>query len=258
MSQPASIQLLPLKGGDVNVMDVGVGPTVVAIHGAPGGVQDFHRLAHALGGSARLVAVDLPGFGRSPLAPGERATIERCVEAVREVIGAVAGGPVVLLGHSYGGHIALRVADRERERVRGVAVVASAGLSPHAPLRRTPFGLVRWLLTTPLRAVFLPLLKRAFKASGLPAHDEAVTATVSLLPDTDFAGMRALVARLDLPCLAVWATDDPLIEAPISQALAEALPPGPRVAMDGGHGLPITRARPLAEALIPFVHSVLG
>ena len=74
----------------------------------------------------RCVVVDLPGHGRLA---GQPFTIDAAVEAVRVAIDAGAGGRAVLVGLSLGGYVAMAVAARHPERVRGL-VVADASLEP--------------------------------------------------------------------------------------------------------------------------------
>ena len=59
---------LQLPGGPVGYTDVGDGPVVVALHGAPGSVRDWRWLGPLLEPRIRLVRVDMPGYGDTPRA----------------------------------------------------------------------------------------------------------------------------------------------------------------------------------------------
>lgn len=74
----------------------------------------------------RCVVVDLPGHGRLA---GQPFTIDAAIETVRAAIDEGAGGRAVLVGLSLGGYVAMAVAARHPERVRGL-VVADASLEP--------------------------------------------------------------------------------------------------------------------------------
>ncbi|HEX7951203.1 MAG TPA: alpha/beta fold hydrolase [Candidatus Limnocylindrales bacterium] len=74
----------------------------------------------------RCVLVDLPGHGRLA---GRPFTLDAAVETVRAAIDECAGGRAVLVGLSLGGYVAMAVAARHPERVRGL-VVADASLEP--------------------------------------------------------------------------------------------------------------------------------
>jgi pimeloyl-ACP methyl ester carboxylesterase len=124
-----------VDGGRVTLVETGAGPPVVLVHGFGGTHRYWLDTAARLSGSFRVIAADLPGFGGSDpasvpfdlLAAGER------VLAACEAVGAVRP---VLVGHSLGGPVAALVAARHPDRVRGVVLVSSTGLSVHAAWRR--------------------------------------------------------------------------------------------------------------------------
>lgn len=102
-----------------------VATPVLFIHGAI--VSSMWRLqVDRLRDRYRCVVVDLPGHGRLA---GRPFTIDGAVDAVREAIDGAAGGRAVLVGLSLGGYVAMAVAARHPERVRGL-VVANASLEP--------------------------------------------------------------------------------------------------------------------------------
>ena len=80
-----------------------------------------------------MTLVDLYGFGKTPH-PDHPLTIEDYAVGVEELIEETGGGDVVLIGHSFGGRIAMRVASR-RECVKGLVLVDSAGIIPRRGLR---------------------------------------------------------------------------------------------------------------------------
>ena len=86
---------------------VGEGPTVVLLHA---GIADRtmwrEQLAPIADSGRRALALDLPGFGEAGLEPGPQAPWEDVLQTLR-VLG---GEPFALVGDSYGGAIALRVA----------------------------------------------------------------------------------------------------------------------------------------------------
>ncbi|NNB87556.1 2-succinyl-6-hydroxy-2,4-cyclohexadiene-1-carboxylate synthase [Corallococcus exiguus] len=91
----------------------GEGPhTLLALHGFTGSGATFEHLRPLLGRSVRVVAVDLPGHGRTPLPEktgrdGFLETVDAVVQLAREL-----GGQVDLLGYSQGARVALGAAVR--------------------------------------------------------------------------------------------------------------------------------------------------
>ena len=110
----------------------GEGDPLIALHPLALESTAFAGVAQLLGRlGLRTVALDLPGFGASPLVAGPltpAALAEPVIEFVRTL-----ERPPILMGMSMGGRVALEVALREPERVRGLVLVA-----PFLPWRRRP------------------------------------------------------------------------------------------------------------------------
>ena len=108
-------------------------PTLVLVHGLGGSHLNWDLLAPRLTPHARVVALDLPGFGRSE--PGDRrATVHANVDVLDRFLAEVVGGPVVLIGNSMGGMISILAAGRAADRVRGVVLLDPAVPGPRRRL----------------------------------------------------------------------------------------------------------------------------
>ena len=123
-------------GGPVHYVDFGGaadGPTVVLVHGLGGSHLNWDLLAPLLSPHARVLALDLPGFGRSE--PGERrATVRANVAVLDRFLREVAGSPVVLVGNSMGGMISILETAAAPEVVSGLALVDPALPGPRRAL----------------------------------------------------------------------------------------------------------------------------
>jgi pimeloyl-ACP methyl ester carboxylesterase len=80
----------------------GDGPPFVLVHGLGGSLANWMSVAPGLARTGRVLALDLPGFGRSPPA-GRSMSIPSQVATVAAFLERVAGGPVTLVGNSMGG-----------------------------------------------------------------------------------------------------------------------------------------------------------
>src|SRR5262245_64532379 len=80
--------------------------TFVLIHGLGGSHLSWVQVAPGLSGLGRVVAPDLPGFGRSPAA-GRSARMMDLRRAIAGFVEQVATGEVVLVGNSMGGLVAM-------------------------------------------------------------------------------------------------------------------------------------------------------
>jgi pimeloyl-ACP methyl ester carboxylesterase len=104
-------------------------PRVLALHGWARSHRDFDAVVAADGsGPLPALALDLPGFGASPPPPAAWGA-----EAYAELVGRVLddmGAPVVVLGHSFGGRVALHLAIQRPEVVRSLVLTGAPMLHP--------------------------------------------------------------------------------------------------------------------------------
>lgn len=102
-----------------------LGRPVLAIHGVSAHAQRWERLALEAWPHLRTIAVDLRGHGHSPWTPPW--SIEQHVRDIRDTLDAVGvTDPVDVVGHSYGGAIALRLLEHHPGRIGKVALLDPA------------------------------------------------------------------------------------------------------------------------------------
>jgi pimeloyl-ACP methyl ester carboxylesterase len=97
--------------------------TVVFVHGSGGDRDDWRGQLDAMADAVNMVAVELPGHGRSE-GPGE-TSVDAYAEWVAEMIDSLDLQRVMLVGNSLGGAIALRLAVDPSRRLKAVGVVGS-------------------------------------------------------------------------------------------------------------------------------------
>jgi pimeloyl-ACP methyl ester carboxylesterase len=112
--------------GPVHYVDYdgpGTGPPLVLIHGLGGSLVSWAALAPVLARTARVLAIDLAGFGRT-----RSSTLSASLPANRDLLHRflihVAGMPAVLVGHSMGGTIAAMEASKNPETVAGLVLIS--------------------------------------------------------------------------------------------------------------------------------------
>ena len=101
--------------GPVHYLDFGGdGMPLVMVHGLGGNAMNWMAVGPELAKNHRVLALDLAGFGRTPLF-NRSATLGANAELVHSFIEQVIGEPTILMGNSMGGHIAiLEAADHPR------------------------------------------------------------------------------------------------------------------------------------------------
>lgn len=100
-------------------------PLLVCVHGLGGSLVNWAALAPLLTDSARVVALDLAGFGHTQGGP-RSTSLEANQELLDAFLRAVAGVPVILVGNSMGGLISAQQAARRPESVAGMVLIDAA------------------------------------------------------------------------------------------------------------------------------------
>ncbi|HYA68717.1 MAG TPA: alpha/beta hydrolase [Acidimicrobiales bacterium] len=106
------------------VTDRGAGPSVLFVHGQPGRGRDFTEVAALVSGDHRVVLVDRPGYGAVST---EAVSMVENAEILADALRSRGAAPATVVAHSYGGGVALLLADRHPELVTGLVLVGSIG-----------------------------------------------------------------------------------------------------------------------------------
>lgn len=131
VADPKPVSRVVELGLPVHYIDYGgSGPAMVLVHGLGGAHVNWMSVGERLARHARVVAIDLPGFGRTPT-EGDSASIHANRALLTRFIERVMGGSAVLVGNSMGGLISLMTAAEAPERVNGLVLVNPA--LPAAP-----------------------------------------------------------------------------------------------------------------------------
>ena len=148
------------------------GPPIVFVHGALMGRAVWRPQIDALSDRFRCISVDLPGHGTQRDVPFE---LDDAAEGVVRAIDA-AGGRTVLVGLSLGGYVAMTVASRYPEKVRGLVIAGSTreptGVSRLAfeayalALRIAPESAVRTIAFAVFRRRYGGVVTTAITAGG--------------------------------------------------------------------------------------------
>jgi pimeloyl-ACP methyl ester carboxylesterase len=117
-----------VDGSPVNVVDIGSGPVVVFLHGLAGCWQNWLENIPELARDHRVVALDLPGFGASPM-PVKPISMPDYARMLDELFQTLGIDCATLVGSSMGGFVAAEFAIRYRAQVDRLCLASPAGLS---------------------------------------------------------------------------------------------------------------------------------
>jgi pimeloyl-ACP methyl ester carboxylesterase len=242
-------------GRPVNYVELGEGPPLLLVHGLGGSWQNWLETIPHFARTHRVVALDLPGFGESPL-PAERISMRGYGRLLDAFCDAVGIDRAVAVGNSMGGFVAAELAIQHPERVEKLVLVSAAGITAEHQRNERVLALMRrfeaaltWAATHPqpgflmrprarrgLRLVFahpdkLPgaLLVEQARGAGKPGFIDALDA-ISEYP------LRDRLERISVPTLIVWGERDKLVPLRDADVFEELIPNARKlVYADTGH-----------------------
>ena len=251
-------------------VETGRGAPVVLVHGAFSDHRAWDPQIPPLAASHRVLAVSLRGYHPSESRIGD-ATAEHHVEDLIDLIAELAT-PVVLVGHSRGGRIALDVAARCGARIDCLVLVEPGGVmepdffgepprsAPAAPDIRLE---VRRLISSGEVAAALQTYVDFGHGAGtwqrLPAsfHDMAIANAHTIgmmIEDSSVPLSRALARQVTAPTLLIGGSASPRIFPKTMAVLQAELPMSRTVMIDGGdHFLTLCKTREFNRALAAFI-----
>ncbi len=241
---PFAPRYVEIDGVRVHYVDEGSGPTVLCLHGEPSWSYLYRTMIPPLvAAGLRVVAPDLPGFGRSDKpASRDDYSYAKHVAWMHGFLGALDLRDLTLFCQDWGGLIGLRLVGEDPGRF--ARVVASNTFLPTGDTKPPPafFAWQQFSQTTPE----FPIGRIIVGASKRPVSDAAVAAYDAPFPDESYkAGARAF------PMLVPSRPDDPA--APANRAAWDVLRKFDRPFLTAfADGDPITRgADRVLQAQIP-------
>jgi pimeloyl-ACP methyl ester carboxylesterase len=240
-----------LTGGDLDGLQLhyveeGQGPATVLIHGLGGFAESWRHNVPELARHGRVIALDLPGSGRSGK-PRRAYTLEFLAQALDRLLHTLGVDRVHLVGHSLGGAVAARYTLDHPGRVERLALLGAA--VPGFDLR--PSWVYRTLSLPGLGEILSRLITRGICTTALArCFDRPDPDEIRFFVDHEFAARSCSEGRAAYLSLLRSVTDDFTVGADVYRAALSQLGRGVLVV----HGLqdrviPLAHARQVAEGL---------
>lgn len=266
-------QFVSVDGLRLHFVSRGVGKPIVFIHGNPGSHQDFSTaMEGCVSESQRVVSFDRPGHGYSERHNGTSVTVEVQARLLREALKQLSIERPIIVGHSWGGAVALAMALQGQQDLAGLVLLAPAAYPGDSAQWWTVLPHVPWLgnfflkTLTPLigRRIVRDSLKDAYHpqpvqedylqaAEVLWTRPEQIRACASDDRSLD-ASLKSLSERypeLGLPVVIVTGDSDLLVK-PDEHAcrLHRSISGSKLIRLKGaGHQIPQTRPESVIEAI---------
>ncbi len=248
-SGPAGAFVAGPAGQQIHYRDQGRrgGPAIILLHGSNSSLQTWEPLVERLGGSYRIVTLDLPGHGLTGGTPDKDYSADGMAAAVDVVAAKLGLDHFILGGNSMGGWVAWRYALAQPARVDALLLLDAAGMplrqGEKAPESNVGFRILkypagRWLATqiTPRALVEQSLrgsvakqaivddamIDRYWELLRFPGNREATVLRSRLNREPE---MAADVGRIKAPTLILFGDQDRIINPSAAQTFATAIAP---------------------------------
>ena len=196
----------------------------------------FVPLAEALKPFASSTLIDFPGFGKSALPPAFWGTAEYA-DAVAQWLHHQSYGPLVWIGHSFGGRVGIQLAARHPQLLAGMVLIAAAGLPRQRTiLQQIRFSFRRTFFKTAKR--FLrerPQLERLRQRMG-SADYRSAGALRPILNRVVSEDLTDVARKVPCPTLLIYGKEDTETPPDMGQRLKALIPRSELSVLDGfGH-----------------------
>ncbi len=269
-----------IEGRPVNVIELGSGDEqpIVFVHGLSGSWQNWLEQLPVHAKERRVVALDLPGFGHSPM-PADDISIAGYARVLDQLMSELEIDAAAVVGNSMGGFVGAELAISFPHRVELLVLVSAAGISTYGDprLQRSLPALSRaerilaasaaWVAAKSDTVALRPRLRDAtlglvvahpgrlpaalaaeqIRGAGKPGFIEALHAVTSY-------NVRERLPEIACPTLIVWGDSDRLITVRDADVFAELIPRSRKVLFaDTGHMAMLERPAEFNSLLREFL-----
>lgn len=199
---------------NINYVDKGSGDLVVLLHGWGSNIKLFANLIDLLSAKYRVLAMDMPGFGESEEPPSAWC-VDDYASFVIDFIKDYAPEKVVLLGHSFGGRVIIKLNSRKDLpfEIAKVILVDSAGILPPKTNKKSwrtrKYKIGKAILSTKIAQKIAPdALENFRKKMGSADYAAASPLMRQVLVKTVNEDLEPLLPNIKCPTLLVWGVND--------------------------------------------------
>jgi len=226
-------------------------PLVLMIHGSPMRSYDLQGMVDRLGQRYRVVAPELPGFGRSTRLVSDYSFVAHAayLEKIMEIM---ALSNVHVVAYSQGGGVALELYQRVPEKIASMSLVSSIGVQEFELLGI--YGLNRAIHGVQLVALGLVavLVPHFGWLDGMMLN----TAYARNFYESDMRPIRDYLKAYDKPMLLIHGRDDLLVPSGAAQESHRLVPQSELVMRRGGHLLAFKQADEVSSLVSDFISRV--
>lgn len=240
----------------VEYQDEGAGKTILLLHGWQDNLHTFDALAELLAKTYRVIRLDCPGFGQSET-PKETWNLDNYVEFVKNFIQKLNLQVDVLIGHSFGGRIAIKGTAAKHLQPAKLILINSAGIAKNKTLCNSVLKfsakIIGWITYIPplvfWREKWRQKIYKSIGSDYLNAGAMQKTFLKIIAEDSS-----ANAKKITIPTLLIWGADD--TETPLSDGkLFSQLIPHSKLEIinDTGHFVHQEKSEEIAKLIQEFL-----
>lgn len=230
-----------IDGLNINYEKRGDGDFVLFLHGWGANITLFDGLMNLVSQKYTALALDMPGFGKSD-EPKEPWDVDRYVDFVLKFIDIFKPERLVILGHSFGGRVIIKMLARELPfEVEKIILVDAAGIKPKKTFRQKAslaaykFGKAV-LSFGPIKAIFPDALENMRKKRGSADYNSATPIMRQTLVKVVNEDLTHLLPSIKASSLLIWGTADTATPLSDGETMEKLIPDAGLVKINGaGH-----------------------
>jgi pimeloyl-ACP methyl ester carboxylesterase len=211
---------LRVNGINISYYDRGVGESIVFLHGWGSDYSIFQKFLDGMTGAYRVIAPDLPGFGGSG-EPPRGWSVGDYADFVAYFLADLGVTRAIFIGHSFGGRIAIKLAERGELEIPKTILIDSAGIrhrrTASQKIRSMFYKLAKKILSVDFMQKKFPRQLEIWRMKNSSSDYRNASARMrECLVKVVSEDLTPLLSSITCPTLLMWGEDD--LDTPLSDA----------------------------------------
>lgn len=230
-----------INGLNINYTCEGEGELVLLLHGWGANIKLFENTISLVKNKYKVVAMDMPGFGESD-EPKTPWSVDDYVDFVLEFLKDFEFSKIILLGHSFGGRVIIKLCSRNNPfTVEKVVLVDSAGVKPKKTFKQKVkqllYKLTKWFFTLAIITKLFPdALENLRKKNGSADYNAASPIMRQTLVKVVNEDLCHLMPNVKCSTLLIWGKNDDATPLSDGKLMEKLMPESALVEFDNaGH-----------------------
>lgn len=258
---PSEARVMSMKGAstaiDARVIECGAGPGITFLHGLVGLNDHWRKVIGRINHAVRSTLFELPLLDLK----GSDCSVQGVTDLTIDFLENQVQTPTILVGNSFGGHVALRIAHKRPDLVRGLVLAGSSGLFERTLVQGAPIRPPREWVAEKIAELFYD--RTALDESDIDrAHEvlntrQGARAMVRLSRTARRNHLGDVLGDIATPTLLIWGREDVVTPPSAAQGFHDLMPDTELVWVDKcGHTPMLEAPQVFADALLRFTQRV--